>query len=164
VELPRRLLGGVDRGAAERAIAEQRRAATDLSRHVERLEIELEAVRRDRDLARADLREMQAEIADVLRLATRAAADTEAETAARTSAATEEARRRVEQLRAEATTAAEAALALATSLAEAVQRHRSLPDVDLSDPAPPAVPPDGSVPAAAPDEPFLEHDPQPRTV
>jgi len=83
VDLPRRRFGGVDPDAARRAIDEQRRMVADLTEHLARVEGQLSTAQAERDEARAQLAEMQGQIADVLRLATRAAQETEAETAER---------------------------------------------------------------------------------
>lgn len=157
MELPKRIFGGVDRGAAERAIAEQRRTVADLTEHLTRVEAQLHESRAERDEARAQLREMQAQIADVLRLATRAAAETEAEVEARTTAATEEARRRVAELEGQASTAEESVLALAAALTEAVERHRSKPPIRVSADAPGTAPGESTQGGLdEPDEPFVE--------
>ena len=161
VDLPRRRFGGVDPEAARAAVAEQRQAVADLTEHLARVEGQLEAVKVERDEANARLTELQAQIADVLRLATRAAAETEAETAARVAEATEQAQKRVDDLAVEAAVAAETAAALAQSLQEAVSSYRDLHPIQIElDDAPVAA-----APEVVPEEPFvLEDEPAPVVV
>lgn len=132
MDLPRRLFGGVDRKAAERAVEEQRRSAEDLSTRLASLEAQLAEVRADRDAAREQLADLQAQIADVLRLATRAAAETEAETAERVTEATEQAQKRVDDLAVEAADAAERAAALAEALQDAVRTYKAMLPIEVS--------------------------------